>query len=197
VGGERKSAGKRPFCDMSKTRRRLLELIVFVLLASLCQAFLPRSTITSAKSSSSLVVEKQLDHFSQQARRTTTALNAFDIPLIPAILGTVGVVFAVFNIPDNKVDLTDRGLAMAKMKRRQERIARGEAPRNTEGLDPYRFKIFEEDDEEIDIDSIGKKKGGGNDTHNIQHTQPFCYLMGAYNHLLKHTHTHTHTHTRQ
>jgi len=96
-----------------------------------------------------------------QRNRCNNLKMAIDFPLIPTIIGTAGLVFAAFNIPENKIDLTDKGIAIAKMKRRQERIDRGELPKSKEGLDPYRYRIFEEDDEEIDIESIGKSKGGG------------------------------------
>ena len=52
-------------------------------------------------------------------------MSGFDIPLVPAIIGTAVAVFAIFNI-ENPVDLTDRGRADARAKRRAERIARGE-----------------------------------------------------------------------
>mmetsp|Transcript_14289 Transcript_14289/g.21327 ORF Transcript_14289/g.21327 Transcript_14289/m.21327 type:complete len:89 (-) Transcript_14289:461-727(-) len=83
-----------------------------------------------------------------------------DIPYIPALIGTAAIVFAVFNI-ENPVDLTDSGRAKAKAKRRAERIARGEVLKPKEGLDPYRFRIFEEDDDDnIDMIGGGKKSGG-------------------------------------
>jgi hypothetical protein len=96
----------------------------------------------------------------------TTAIKALDIPLIPALIGTTVLVFGAFNLPDNKLDLTDRGIAMAKQKRRQERIARGEfKPKDQEGLDPYRYRIpiLDDDDEDLlDPSSlIGGKKSGG------------------------------------
>jgi len=97
----------------------------------------------------------------------TTAIKALDIPLIPALIGTTVLVFGAFNLPDNKIDLTDRGIAMAKQKRRQERIARGEfKPKDQEGLDPYRYRIpiLDDDDEDLlDPSSLigGKKKSGG------------------------------------
>jgi hypothetical protein len=99
-------------------------------------------------------------------RTTSTNLQALDIPLIPAIIGTTLLVFGVFNLPDNKLDLTDRGIAVAKQKRRQERIARGEyKPKDQEGLDPYRYRIpiLDDDDEDLlDPSSlIGGKKSGG------------------------------------
>lgn len=99
-------------------------------------------------------------------RTTSTNLQALDIPLIPAIIGTTVLVFGVFNLPDNKLDLTDRGIAVAKQKRRQERIERGEyKPKDQEGLDPYRYRIpiLDDDDEDLlDPSSlIGGKKSGG------------------------------------
>ena len=84
---------------------------------------------------------------------------------IPLIIGTGVVIFAAFNLPDNKIDLTDRGIAVAKQKRRAERIASGEyRPKDTSGLDPYRFRLplIDDDDEDlVDVESIGRKKGGG------------------------------------
>ena len=100
---------------------------------------------------------------------------SFDVPLIPSIvLATAGVFagiyckeqfyfilfsfYIVFNI-ENKVDLTDRGIAEAKRKRRKEREAKGIVPDKSVTLDPYRYKWFEDDDE--DIETLGKPKGGG------------------------------------
>ena len=64
----------------------------------------------------------------------------------------------VFSI-DNKVDLTDEGRANARRQRRLEREARGEFKQVDPTADPFRYKWFEEDDEEINI--LGGKKGGG------------------------------------
>ena len=58
---------------------------------------------------------------------------AIDIPYIPALIGTAGLVFAVFNI-ENPVDLTDAGKAKAKAKRRAEKLARGESIQPKEGF---------------------------------------------------------------
>jgi hypothetical protein len=95
-----------------------------------------------------------------------TELRALDIPLIPALLGTTVLVFGAFNLPDNKLDLTDAGIARAKQKRRQERIASGEyKPKDQTNLDPYRYRIpiLDDDDEDLMDPSslIGGKKGGG------------------------------------
>ena len=90
---------------------------------------------------------------------------AFEVPLIPALIGSTALVFAVFNIPDNKIDLTDEGMWKAKQKRRQERIASGQFnPEAAVGKDPYRYRIplIDEDDEDLEmIQGGGKKKGGG------------------------------------
>eukprot|EP01036_Dinobryon_divergens_P029905 gene29905-39075_t len=89
-------------------------------------------------------------------------MSGIDIPMVPAIIGTAVAVFAVFNI-ENPVDLTDRGRAEARAKRRAERIAKGETfnPKDKADLDPYRFKIFEDDDgDDVDIIGGGKKTGG-------------------------------------
>ena len=97
-------------------------------------------------------------------RKTSTRL-AFEVPLIPTVVASTALVFALFNI-DNKADLTDVGLAKAKQKRRQERIARGEYnPDANKDKDPYRYKlpfIDEDDDEDLEqiISGGGKKKGG-------------------------------------
>ena len=58
---------------------------------------------------------------------------AIDIPYIPALIGTAGLVFAVFNI-ENPVDLTDAGRAKTKAKRRAEKLARGESIQPKEGF---------------------------------------------------------------
>ena len=68
---------------------------------------------------------------------------------------------SVFNIDVNsKVDLTDAGRAKARAQKRAEKLARGEAPKTTEGLDPYRYTWFEENDDDIDLLGGGKKTGG-------------------------------------
>jgi len=100
------------------------------------------------------------------SRQRAAPLVRHDIPLIPAVLGSTALIFALFNI-DNKVDLTDVGLAKAKQKRRQERISRGEFnPDANANKDPYRYRIpllDEDDDEDLEqiISGGGKKKGGG------------------------------------
>ena len=115
-----------------------------------------------------------------------SSLKMLDIPYIPAIIASGALVFAgrwiypfhwqhalpklmiflmnncaVFNI-DNKVDLTDQGLAEARRKKRLDRIARGESERKVAdpSLDPYRYKWFEEDDSD-DFEVVSRKKGGG------------------------------------
>ena len=102
---------------------------------------------------------------SRRCNKSSTQLALDAGATIPLILGTAVVVFGLFNIPDNKIDLTDKGIAQAKQKRRAERIASGEyRPKDTTELDPYRFRLpmIDDDDEDlVDIDMIGKKKGGG------------------------------------
>ncbi len=84
--------------------------------------------------------------------------------LVPALVLSTGLIFAVFNI-ENKVDITDKGLAEARKKRRMERLARGEdlSGRNKESLDPYRWRVFEDDtdDDNFDLLDSTKKSGGG------------------------------------
>jgi len=87
------------------------------------------------------------------------------IPLPVLVLFSGAFVFGVFNINVN-IDLTDQGIASAKLKKRQERLARGEAlpKKNDDNKDPYRYKWFEEDDEDELLQIVeGKKnkKGGG------------------------------------
>lgn len=107
-------------------------------------------------------------------RRTSTVLRKrvsslqFELPLIPAIVGTTAVVFALFNIPENKIDLTDKGIAESKLKRKRERIASGlYDPDANKGKDPYRYRIpgiDEDDEDEGSLEQIiagGKKKTGG------------------------------------
>lgn len=91
--------------------------------------------------------------------------NPFEaIPLPISILTVTAVTFAVFNI-ENKVDLTDQGIAKTRLKKRQDKIARGESVGVVrEDLDPYRYKWFEEDDGSDDLELLaagGKKKTGG------------------------------------
>jgi len=86
-----------------------------------------------------------------------------DIPLIPTALVTIGITFAIFNL-DNPVDLTDQGLAKARLQRRKEKLERGEIIQPNTNADPYRWKIFEDGDEDGDLELIangGKKKSGG------------------------------------
>jgi len=98
-------------------------------------------------------------------RKSSTSL-AFEVPLIPTVVASTALVFALFNI-DNKADLTDVGLAKAKQQRRQERIRRGEYnPDANKDKDPYRYKLpFIDEDDDEDLEQIneggGKKKVGG------------------------------------
>jgi hypothetical protein len=71
--------------------------------------------------------------------RFSPVLRMVDFPLIPVLIGTAGVVFAVFNI-ENPVDLTDQGRAKARSIKRSERLARGEAPKSTEGKESHHIK---------------------------------------------------------
>lgn len=85
------------------------------------------------------------------------------IPLPVLVLCSSALVFGIFNININ-VDLTDEGIASAKLKKRQERLARGEVlPKKSEdNKDPYRYKWFEEDDEDELLQIVeGRKKSGG------------------------------------
>lgn len=85
------------------------------------------------------------------------------IPLPVLVLCSSALVFGIFNININ-VDLTDEGIASAKLKKRQERLARGELlPKKGEDTkDPYRYKWFEEDDEDELLQIVeGRKKSGG------------------------------------
>lgn len=77
-----------------------------------------------------------------------------------------GGIFAIFNIPENTMDLTDRGRELAKQKRINERREAGIAPRINSNPDPYAYKIpfLDDDDEDVDINIINggsKKKTGG------------------------------------
>lgn len=58
------------------------------------------------------------------------------------------------------MDLTDEGRANARKQRRLEREARGEFKQADPNADPFRYKWFEDSDEEIDILGGGKKGGG-------------------------------------
>lgn len=96
--------------------------------------------------------------------RKSKSQLALDIPLIPSIIGSTLLVFGLFNI-ENKIDLTDKGLAEARLKKRQERRAKGLIGENTssEGdKDPFRYRWFEDGDDEDDLQIIqgGGKKGG-------------------------------------
>ena len=86
------------------------------------------------------------------------------IPLPVLVLCSGALVFGIFNININ-VDLTDEGIAKAKLQRRKDRISRGEVlpKKNEDDKDPYRYKWFEEedDDELLQIVEGRNKKGGG------------------------------------
>ena len=77
---------------------------------------------------------------SKSSSRTALGMSGIDIPMVPAIIGTAVAVFAVFNI-ENPVDLTDRGRAEARAKRRAERIAKGETfnPKDKAGTGLYTY----------------------------------------------------------
>lgn len=97
------------------------------------------------------------------SRNENTKLSMMDIPLIPTMLVTVGVTFAIFNL-ENPVDITDQGLAKARLQRRKEKLERGEIIQPNANADPYRWKIFEDGDDMDDLELIangGKKKSGG------------------------------------
>ena len=84
---------------------------------------------------------------------------ALEVPLIPAILLSSAAVFAVFNI-ENKADLTDEGRRRAKKARREAKIAAGQEVRKKESnADPYAYRLFADDDD--DIDMFPRKTGGG------------------------------------
>ena len=58
------------------------------------------------------------------------------------------VVFGLFNLPENNIDLTDRGKALSAQKKREERRRDPTyVPKDKAGLDPYRYKVY------VDIDS--------------------------------------------
>lgn len=82
--------------------------------------------------------------------------------LVPALVLSTGLIFAVFNI-ENKVDITDKGLAEARKRRRMERLARGDdvSGRNKENLDPYRWRVFEDDTDDDNFDLLDSSKSGG------------------------------------
>eukprot|EP01041_Mallomonas_annulata_P013483 gene13483-28580_t len=88
--------------------------------------------------------------------KSFSKLNLGPMEFIPAAIVTCGVVFAVFNI-DNKVDLTDAGQAATRAKRRAELKSKGELPKPSENLDPYRWGA----DDDSDIDILPSRKSGG------------------------------------
>ena len=83
---------------------------------------------------------------------------SLEVPLIPAILLSSAAVFAVFNI-ENKVDLTDEGRWRAKKARREAKIAAGHEVRKKENSDPFAYRLFDDDDDDIDV--FPRKTGGG------------------------------------
>jgi len=103
--------------------------------------------------------------FKPSNKNIQAAFTLPDIPLIPSLLLSTAVVFGIFNI-ENPVDITDAGKAEARKKRRAERIARGEdVSGKTKGknLDPYRWRVFEDetDDDNFELINDSKKSGGG------------------------------------
>ena len=49
-----------------------------------------------------------------------------DIPTIPALIGSVAIVFGVFNL-DNQVDLTDTGRAKSRAQKKAEKLVKGDS----------------------------------------------------------------------
>jgi hypothetical protein len=135
-----------------------LLIVVLLLVLSLVQCYklLPSSSPLIAKNIN------KINNNNNIINRNTKLY--MDIPLIPTALVTVGITFAIFNL-DNPVDLTDQGIAKAKLQRRKERVEKGEIIQPNQNLDPYRWKIFEEDDDDNDLEILAsggkKKKTGG------------------------------------
>ena len=131
-------------------------IVVLLLVLSLVQCYklLPSSSL----------ITKNINKINNNNNIINRNIKLYmDIPLIPTALVTVGITFAIFNL-DNPVDLTDQGIAKAKLQRRKERIEKGEIIQPNQNLDPYRWKIFEEDDDDNDLEILasgGKKKTGG------------------------------------
>ena len=67
------------------------------------------------------------------------------------------MVFGLFNGIDNKIDLTDQGRLNARKKRRESRLLNGESPIEKVMSS---IGIKERDDDDDDIQIIGKKGGG-------------------------------------
>ena len=122
----------------------------------------PRQSRLSGESACSL--QRRESALPSAASATALRGSLFDVvPLPVAVLAATGLIFGLFNVPENNIDLTDQGLAQARLARRKAKLDRGEQLPDTSGLDPYRYKFFEEDlGDDGDLDVImGKKKGGG------------------------------------
>lgn len=103
-----------------------------------------------------------MSHSSYRNRLKMSLLDQIPLPVL--VLCSGAFVFGIFNVNIN-VDFTDEGIAKAKLKRRKDRIDRGEIlpKKNVDDMDPYRYKWFEEDDDDelLQIVEGRNKKGGG------------------------------------
>lgn len=108
--------------------------VIFVTTISLVAVLTAHSyLVLNSKTNSRALMRPGRDSLiTHHAPKSRTLRMAFDIPIIPAIIGVSVGVFAIFNI-ENPVDLTDSGRAKAKAKRRAERLARGETIKPKEG----------------------------------------------------------------
>ena len=134
----------------------MMKIVLLLILLSIVKSYKNKPLISSLNN-------KRTNNNNIISKYNTDTKLYMEIPLIPTALVAVGLTFAIFNL-ENPTDLTDQGLAKARLQRRKEKIEKGEIIQPNNNLDPYRWKIFEDGTDEDDLELIangGKKKTGG------------------------------------
>ena len=137
--------------------------LFFIFLLVLCT--IPKSSAFRSKllreNNKKLPTQQKIIQAKSLRKEQKLQFSSQDIPLVPTLIATTAVVFAIFNI-DNPVDLTDQGRAKARAKARAEKLARGDLPaKSNEELDPYRWRLFDDDNDDLELLDGGKRGGGG------------------------------------
>jgi hypothetical protein len=147
----------------------LICLIVIVIFFIQTQGLRPISTRFGRHCPNADVIHIEGSHSKISKLHAAEVIGA-NLPTIPILIGSIAVVFGVFNI-NNDVDLTDAGRAKARAKRRAEgptiidkgkRLRRitmrtcSKSHRNLSGLKSIGIELPQEDDS-VDI----VNKGGG------------------------------------
>lgn len=138
------------------TRLLLLQFVLLIVMGA--DAF----NYVALKKKNTINIERKSNVLQHNNKLKMSLLDQIPLPVL--VLCSGALVFGIFNVNIN-VDLTDEGIAKAKLQRRKDRIARGEVlpKKNEDDKDPYRYKWFEEedDDELLQIVEGRNKKGGG------------------------------------